>query len=78
MNEAQKEVIRKEARQILDKFAKALEKVPAVKEKEIAEGTGMRKEGEGQKADEDFRKRFFENAPKTSGDCVVAERASWT
>ncbi|MBI2449151.1 hypothetical protein HYV49_02545 [Candidatus Pacearchaeota archaeon] len=27
--------------------------------------------------DEEFRKIFFENAPKKKGDCIVAEKGEW-
>lgn len=80
MEEKRKEEIRKEARAILDKFAKTLEKVGDIKvgvEKKDNKDMGMRQEGEGQVGDEDFRKRMFENAPRKDRDCIVAEKGSW-
>lgn len=78
MNEEQKEIVRKEARGILDKFAKSLEKVKVSDTKKEVKGDGMRKEGEGLNGDEDFRKRMFENAPHKEGDCIIAEKGAWT
>ena len=77
VTEAKKKAIQKEAKEILDKFASALEKVK-FKEKKLKKGTGgYRKEGEGKKCDISFREAMFENAPKTEGDCIVAEKKKW-
>jgi len=77
VSEAKKTEIAKEAKQILDKFSKALKSVK-IKEKELkSKAGGYRKEGSGEVCDSDFRKRMFENAPKTEGDCIVAEKKKW-
>jgi Asp-tRNA(Asn)/Glu-tRNA(Gln) amidotransferase C subunit len=69
--------IRKEARDVLDKFAVSLGKVKT-KEKELKrEVGGFREEREGGKADEDFRKLLFENAPHKKGDFIVSEKKKW-
>lgn len=69
--------IEKEARDILDKFGKSLEGIK-LKNKQKKEGlSGFRKEGSGKKADEDFRKRMFLNAPKKEGDFIIAEKKKW-
>ncbi len=77
MEEKQKEEIRKEARTILDKFAKTLDRVKVPARKEEARGEGTRVEGEGLQCDSDFRERMFENAPNKDGNCIVAEKAHW-
>jgi predicted Asp-tRNA(Asn)/Glu-tRNA(Gln) amidotransferase subunit C len=74
----EEEKIKKEAKLILDKFSKALERV----EKEIKSSSGvkrdksLREESKTEKNPE-FRKLFFKNAPKTEGDDIIAERGSW-
>ncbi len=77
MNE--KEEIRKEAKQILDKFAKALEKVEkeGKEAKEAGKESGMREEREGEEPDSDFREIMFENAPRKSKDFILAEKGDW-
>jgi len=77
MNEKQKESIRKEAKEILDSFARKLEGVK-FKEKKLKKGLGgFREEGAGEKCDPEFRKRMFDNAPNTEGDFLVAEKKKW-
>lgn len=68
--------IQKEARELLASFGHALEgvKVPVVSEDSGNEG--MRAE-EAREMDEAFRELLFANAPKTKGDCLVAEKKSW-
>ena len=83
--EQNREEIRNEAREILEKFAKTLDRVKGLKIKDTngkdfsGELSGVRVEGKGEICGEDgdFRKRMFENAPKKNGDCIVAEKASW-
>ncbi|MEM4271787.1 MAG: hypothetical protein QXD13_01725 [Candidatus Pacearchaeota archaeon] len=77
MDDSKKEQIRKEAQEILKKFAASLEKVK-FKEKEVKQEVGgFRKEGAGTKGSEDFRKRMFENAPNKDEDCIIAEKKEW-
>ncbi len=68
--------IKKEAKRILDKFAKALEKVKTT-ESYVERDEDRRKEGGGEKGSEEFRKIFFENAPSTKKDYLQAERGKW-
>jgi Asp-tRNA(Asn)/Glu-tRNA(Gln) amidotransferase C subunit len=77
INEARREGIQKEAKQILEKFSKSLEKVKLKEKKEKKEVGGFRNEREGMKGSEDFRKRMFDNAPNKDEDCIIAEKASW-
>jgi hypothetical protein len=71
--------IQKEAKQILDKFAKALEKIKDVPDSfvEREEDRREEKEGGGKEPDSDFRKIFFENAPATKKDSIQAEKGGW-
>mgnify|MGYP001565578421 CR=1 FL=1 len=69
--------IKKEAKELLARFAKKLESVKFTEKKEKEELGGMREEGEGLSCDEDFRKRFFANAPQKEGDFILAEKKKW-
>jgi len=71
-----KEEIKLQAKRIIDKFSKALEKV-SVEETRVEREEDRRQEKEGEEADSEFRKIMFENAPKKSGEYVEAEKGSW-
>ncbi len=69
--------IKKEAKELLEKFSRTLGKVK-FKEKALKEEFGgMREEGEGLAGDSDFRERFFKNAPHKEGDFILAEKKKW-
>lgn len=77
ITEKEREEIRKEAKDILDRFASALEKLE-VKEKELESFIGgFREEGNGKNCDMEFRERMFLNAPNKEGDCIIAEKKKW-
>ena len=76
MDEKEKQKIKEEARQILDKFGKALEKVPETIKRE-GKSESFRDEKDGEKGDIDFRKRFFKNAPRKNEDFIIAEKGNW-
>lgn len=74
------ERIKKQAKELLDSFAKALEKV----EKQAKEEIGVdrddfeRKEREkGKERNNDFRQAFLKNAPAHNDDFIIAERGEW-
>ncbi|MDP3027826.1 MAG: hypothetical protein Q8N63_09055 [Nanoarchaeota archaeon] len=70
--------IQKEAKQILDKFAKELSKTKEIPDSFVEREEDRRKESEkGQEPDSDFRKIFFENAPATKKDSIQAEKGGW-
>ena len=77
INEKEKEQIRKEAKRIIDDFASALDKVKIKMEKVKKLHGGYRKEGLGEKGDNDFRTVMFENAPEKEEDFMVAEKKKW-
>ena len=68
------ELIKKQAKEILDKFARALEGVKT-EEVKLERDEDRRKEN-GEKLPID-RKIMFENAPKKKGDCIEAEKGGW-
>jgi len=77
ITEKEKEEIKQEAKNILDRFASALEKVK-VKEKRLKrEVGGFREESIGEKCDGDFRRSMFSNAPEVRSDCIIAEKKKW-
>ncbi len=69
--------IAKEAKQILDKFAKELSKVKEIPESFVERDESFRVEGEGSEPDSYFRQVFFQNAPATKDDCIQAEKGKW-
>ena len=77
VTEPQKEAIRKEARKILDGFAKTLGNVPKAK-LVVKDVTSKRVEGQGLECDLDFRARIFANAPKKNKDFLIAEKGAWS
>ncbi len=77
ISEIERDKIKKEAKQILDRFGKSLEKVKLKKKEEKKVLGGFRMEGEGVKSDEEFRKRMFENASSKNEDFIIAEKKKW-
>lgn len=71
------EKIKKEAKQIIDNFASAIEKVKIKVKKGKKEVGGFREEKDDMKPNSDFRKRMFDNAPQKNDDNIVAEKKSW-
>ena len=76
-SEKEKLKIQKEAREILDKFGKALDKVEEVEKSRIDKSESYREEKDGEKSDENFRKRMFKNAPRKNDEFIIAEKSSW-
>lgn len=67
--------IKIEAKKILDKFAKALEKVKT-KENFYVDRDEFEREENGVKC-EDFKASLLDNAPKKDSDFVIAEKGEW-
>jgi len=68
--------ILKQAKNIMDEFAKALNAV------ELDEEVGIEREEQTRKAvvadsNSEFIKRFLKNAPKTKEGYILAERKKW-
>lgn len=71
--------ILKSAKKIMDSFHEALAKVEKeAPESQVERDECSREEKGAWKSDFEFRKIMFENAPKTSGDCIEAEKGKWT
>ncbi len=73
------EKVRVEAREILDKFGKQLEKVK-ISSKLVNGGSeiGVRDEKKGESCKDNFRKIMFKNAPKKDDECIILEKGAWT
>ncbi len=73
-----KNQIRKQAKQILDKFANALAKVKSPSEDFYVDRKEFeREESKGKECDSSFKKRFLKNAPQHDDDFIIAERGKW-
>ncbi|MFH1325470.1 MAG: hypothetical protein ABIH49_01715 [archaeon] len=77
VSDEEREEIKKETKRILDDFSAKLGKVGKVSESLVERKEFEREEGEGTECDEDFRKRFFENAPNKKGDFILGEKKGW-
>lgn len=76
VSEAEKIEIQKQAKKILDEFAKKLEKI-TVKEEFLETADGMREQAEPWQTDKDFRNAMFANAPFADDDEIIAEKGEW-
>ncbi len=76
--ESDKEKIRKEAREVLEKFGKALDKIDVQNLKKEERIGGYRIEKEAGECSDDFRRRFFNNAPNKNEDSILAEKGNWS
>ena len=73
-----KEQIKKQAKEILDKFSSALAKVDSEKvELGVEREEFERAEGNSEKCEPEFRKRFLKNAPEHDDDFIRVERGDW-
>ena len=76
-----KQKVEKQAKEILDKFAKALLEVEKESgtqvESYVDRDEFERIEGEGTCSPEDFKKRVLANAPVHDDDFVIAEKGDW-
>jgi len=74
-----KNQIRKQAKQILDKFANALAKVKTEGKEDfyVNREEFEREEGDGKGCEKGFKKRFLANAPEHDDDFIITERGKW-
>jgi hypothetical protein len=73
-----REEVRKQAKEIMDKFAKSLGDVKEkVEEDNVEREQDRRKEGEGKTSNSDFREIIFENAPNKNKDYIIGEKKKW-
>jgi len=72
-----KQQIQKQAKEIIDKFAKALSKVNSDEEGYVDRENFERVEKEGKDCDKDFKKNMLDNAPEHNDDFVLVETGGW-
>jgi len=78
VSEEEKKDILIDAKKIMDKFNDALAAVEKAPESKVERDECERKEGEGNKPDEDFRRLMMKNARNKNSDCIIAEKGAWT
>ena len=69
--------IKAQAKQIMDEFMAALEKVKDIPEEFGIERTPSMRVPKKPSSDPEFKKRMLKNAPKTKDDCILAEKKHW-
>jgi len=79
MEQEKQQRIQREAKQILDKFASALEKVEkGIKEDFYVDRDEFERiEGKGEGCEKGFKERFLGNAPEHDEDFIIVERGNW-
>lgn len=71
------EKYKEEAKEIMDKFVKALEKVSIEQENFVERDEDRRVEEAGESSDNSFREIMFLNAPLKKEDFIIAEKKKW-
>lgn len=74
MNQSQ---IQKQAKQLLDKFARSFEKIFFKPKKSPKKTGGFREESPPVPQNKEFKKAMFQNAPETQGDFLISEKKKW-
>ena len=74
--------INREAKELLDKFANALDKAGVKDEgvfvdRERFERVEGSEQGLEDSENDDFKKRVLENAPESKDDFIIVEKGSW-
>ncbi len=70
--------IKQEAKDIMDNFMKALDKIEVEEEFLLERKESFREESKKiTKTDETFKQRFLSNAAKTKGDAILANKGAW-
>ncbi|MGV8152321.1 MAG: hypothetical protein ACP5OG_04515 [Candidatus Nanoarchaeia archaeon] len=73
-----KSEIEKQAREILDKFASALESIDSKESESFVDREEFeRKEVDNKSINLDFKARMLENAPTKDEDFIIAEKGNW-
>lgn len=71
------EKIKKQAKAIMDEFARALDKGGYVYGGYMPEPEEATRKGKKKESDKDFIGRMLKNAPKSSEGQILAEKKSW-
>lgn len=77
LSDKEKEEIKEQARELILNFGDTIEKLPDIEESFVERDKDVREELNGED-DNNFDKQIaLDNAPKTEGNCIVAEKGSW-
>ncbi len=76
VSEEEQESIKREAKAIMDDFAKSLKGLDRIEFGGVQRELQLRKETAAG-CSLDFRKRFFDNVPNRDGDWLKAEKKRW-
>ena len=76
VSKEEQEKIKKQAKEIIDDFARLLKGVEKTEFEGVKRENQTRKDGKAQ-SDPEFRKLFFENIPRKEGDWLKAEKGKW-
>lgn len=76
VSKEEQESIKKEAKVIMDNFAKSLKGLDKVEFRGVQREQQLRKETSAG-CNPDFRRRFFDNVPNKEGDWLKAEKKKW-
>lgn len=77
ISDAEKERVKKDAKNIMKSFSEKLSGVENLKEDFIERHEFERNEGDGKVCEDDFRKTMLDNSPVKEGDFIVAEKGAW-
>ena len=78
VSEKEKEDIKRQAKEIMDKFSKRLEKVKLSDKPKILERDLEFEREENSKNEREIdRKVMFENAPEKNKDFIISEKKKW-
>jgi len=69
--------VKEEAKKIMDSFMNSLGEIELEDSFELSRDSCYREEGNGEEPDEDFRTRFFANAPNVKRDFVISQKGAW-
>lgn len=69
--------IKSKAKEIMDNFMESMKDIEVEEDFVLEREQCYREEGEGKLVDDEFRQRFFKNAPILSGDCILAKKGDW-
>jgi len=76
VTEAEKEEIRKNAKNLLDEFSSKIAKIET-SEPKPEDAENLRSEGKGSEPNQEFREFMFDNAPLVEEGLIIAEKGAW-
>jgi hypothetical protein len=77
VSEWERQKIKNESEELLEKFARKLVSVEDSEEELVEREDYEREENGGKDCDDNFRRTIFENAPEKKGDFIMAEKKKW-